>query len=163
MPRDLRKLPRAVRALVVGFALSFVVIVVATVVAVRTVEPSVGPDLAVLPLPEGAVALDAEPTCGNGGCDGHGLVVSHPTMDADTLVDQVAGTMEAAGWSDHACDSDACLERGDLRTSIRPWSKAAGAVAPELRKGISRLDADDDRLVYIRFFRCGVFVDCEST
>lgn len=162
MLSDVQELSRPVRALVFSFTALFLASVVATVIAVQGLETPEGPDLTALPLPADTVALDVEPTCGNGGCDGHGLVVSHPTMDADELIDHVAGNMERAGWSDDDCESDACLERGDLRTSIRAWTDAEGSAEPRLREGVHALGADGERLVYIRFYRCGVFVDCES-
>ncbi len=146
-----------------GFASLFMVLVVSTVVAVVADDTPEAPALEGLPIVSGVEVVDSIATCNEMACDGYGVLLMGIEDEASVLRSQLVRHWRTSGWHQVPCRDDGglCFGDRDLRISLRDWSQVDPIMAPTLVAGVADRGLPANRLLYIRYYRCGAIYSCE--
>jgi hypothetical protein len=161
MSVEARRLPPSMAAVATGFVTLFIVLVIATIVAVAAEDMPAAPELTDLPLAEAVEVVDSMSICTHQACDGVGVALIGSAGEG--VAGRLASTWRAAGWDSLPCrDTGAmCFSDGDLRISMNVWADIDPLTVPKFVETIADRGIDEDRLVYVHYYRCGVILPCE--
>lgn len=160
MIEEVRKLPNALLAVGASLVALFVLVVIATVVAVASGDGSEPPTPEDLPLAVGTEALDSIVTCTEEACDGVGVLVAGG--DGHTPIEGLAEHWRLRGWDEVPCMENGlvCFAEGDLRISLSAWDEADHLKAPTLVELVADRGLDSSTLAFVHLYRCGTIVPC---
>lgn len=156
-----RRLPPSMVAIGVGFVGLFILLVLATIVAVMNDDTPEPPTLAAFPLPEGVEIVDSMATCTDSACDGVGVVIIGSAGEG--VAGRVAQYWRDMGWGSLPCTDEGtmCFSDEDLRISLSVWADVDPLQVPKLWESVTNKGLDPGRLVYVHFYRCGSIFPCE--
>lgn len=163
MIAEARRLHPSMLAVGLAFLTLLVGLVISTIVAVIADDTPEAPALEQLPIVDGVEVVDSIATCNESACDGHGVLVMDGEREAQALRNSLVRHWRSNGWEPVPCrdEEGICFSDGDLRITLRDWAQVDPVMAPTLVEGVADRGLPADRLLYIRYYRCGVIYSCE--